>query len=250
MANVTLEFEGLVLNEYAVGHVLRIGRLPDNTVIIDNPAVSSHHARIVRDGDEFVLEDLQSTNGTFVNETRVTRQTLQDGDVVLVGKHKLVFDRRAGEEPAVPPEAEPMLSNQGDTVLLDTKKHRALVARLEEAQARAGNGAGSAPGIKGDAGLARGGALRVVAGQTDRQEYTLEARTALIGKSETALVRLHGWFKPQTAVAIARTHDGYVATRLGGKPLINGEPLNKHALKNGDLLRVSGLTLEFRLKAQ
>lgn len=249
MANLTLEFEGLVLNEYVVGPVLRIGRLPDNTVIIDNPAVSSHHARIVRDGDHFVLEDLQSTNGTFVNETRVTRQTLQHGDVVLVGKHKLVFDRGSGDEPAVADEVEPMLSNQGDTVFLDTKKHRALVAKLEEAQARAGNGAGPAPGIKDDLSLAHGGALRVLGGHADRQEYNLDARTALIGKSETALVRLHGWFKPRAAVAIARTRDGYVATRLGGKPLVNSEPLNKHVLKNGDLLRVSGLTLEFRLKA-
>jgi len=248
MANLTLEFEGLVLNEYVVGPVLRIGRLPDNTVIIDNPAVSSHHARIIRDGDHFVLEDLQSTNGTFVNETRVTRQALQDGDVVLVGKHRLVFGRGSDDEPAVPDDVEPMLSNQGDTVFLDTKKHRALVAKLEEAKVRSGNGAGPAPEMKDDASLVRGGALRVLVGQTDRQEYKLEARTALIGKSETALVRLRGWFKPNTAVAIARTPDGYVATRLGGKPLVNSEPLNKHVLKDGDLLRVSGLTLEFRQK--
>ena len=87
-----LQFENRVLKEYPAGLMVTIGRLPDNAVMIDNPAVSSHHACVHRDGDQFIVEDLQSTNGTFVNEKRITRHTLRDGDVVLIGKHQIVFD--------------------------------------------------------------------------------------------------------------------------------------------------------------
>jgi hypothetical protein len=62
-------------------------------------------------------------------------------------------------------------------------------------------------------------------------------------------VRLHGWFKPAVALAIARSSDGYVATRMGGRTTINNEPLEKRqSLQDGDVLNVSGLVLEFRWK--
>jgi len=76
MPKLILQFENRVLKEYPTGVMVTIGRLPDNMVIIDNPAVSSHHACVYSDGDQFIVEDLQSTNGTFVNEKRVTRHTL------------------------------------------------------------------------------------------------------------------------------------------------------------------------------
>jgi len=235
MPKLILQFEGRVLKEFAVGPMTTIGRLPDNTVVIENPAVSGHHARIVPDGDGLVLEDLESTNGTFVNEKPVVRHTLQHGDAVLVGKHKLLFDESATVE--VLPAPERNLKNLGDTVYLDTKKHRALLATLREARARS----------NGRPALAPAGVLRVVEGRADRAEYRLEANTSLIGSADTALVRLRGWFKPKVAVAIARDRDGYVVTRLGGTTLINSEPLSgRQALTDGDILHVSGLTLEFR----
>src|SRR5947199_9958960 len=101
MPKLILQFDDQVLTECAIGLMATVGRLPDNTVIIDNPAVSSHHACVFRDGDAYIVEDLQSTNGTFVNEKRVTRRTLQNGDVVLVGKHTLVFDQIASDEPVL-----------------------------------------------------------------------------------------------------------------------------------------------------
>jgi hypothetical protein len=89
----------------------------------------------------------------------------------------------------------------------------------------------------------------VLSGDTDQSEYLLRAQTSLIGKSEGALVRLKGWFKPKSAVAIARKGDTYTATQLGGKTSINGQPLSgRQDLNEGDVLSVSGLTLEFRLK--
>jgi hypothetical protein len=88
-----------------------------------------------------------------------------------------------------------------------------------------------------------------VSGRAEQDEYDLGAHTSLIGRSDTALVRLRGWFKPSVAVAIARSGDGYVVTALGGKPLVNGERLDgRRLLQNGDRLSVSGLVLEFSWK--
>ena len=90
--------------------------------------------------------------------------------------------------------------------------------------------------------------LYVLAGKTDQSEYALKAQTCLIGKSDSATVRLKGWFKPKTALAIARKGNGYTATPLGGKNLLNNQPFNgRQDLRDGDVLQVSGVTLEFRL---
>ena len=114
--------------------VVKIGRVPDNTVVIDNPAVSSHHARIFRDADNFILEDLQSTNGTQVNGTLVSRHTLKNGDVIGIGKHTLMFQKADKEEvaaaEAAPSAEEPLLPELGGTVFLDTKAQRELMAKV------------------------------------------------------------------------------------------------------------------------
>ncbi len=249
MPRLILQFEDLVLKECPVGLMATIGRLPDNTLVIDNPAVSSHHACVFRDGDAFVVEDLESTNGTYVNEARVTRHTLRNGDVLLVGKHKLVFDETVNGIEAEPTEeAGRVISNLGDTVFLDTKKHRELMSKLIEAQTRA-KAAGLSMTTKMPIVPSTRGVLRVMGGRADRPEYTLDGRTSVIGKSGAALIRLRGWFKPNVAVAITRNGDGYAATIIEGRTRINDQPVTgKRDLKNGDVLRVSGLTLEFSVK--
>ncbi len=236
MPRVILQFEDQTLKDYTLGSRITIGRLPDNTVVIDNPAVSGHHACIVREADHFILEDLRSRNGTFVNEKQVHVHTLRDGDVVLVGKHQLRFDAIAdGEAPAAPDES--ALPNLGDTVYLTTQKHKEMLTKLRATAAPAASVAATT----------RVALLRVLSGRADQAEYRLEARTSLIGKSQDALVRLQGWFKPRVAMAIGRNGEGYVATPSGGKTLINNERLRaRHALKDGDVLQVCGLTLEFR----
>ncbi len=216
--------------------MVTIGRLPDNDIVIENPAVSGHHACVFRDGDRFAIEDLGSRNGTFVNERRVTRHTLTHGDVVLVGKHILQFDEHAAAAPEPARQSEATLSPLGDTVYLDTDRHRALLDKL-----------GGDPQSPVQTALGAAATLRVVQGRTEQAEYLLSARTSFIGKSDTALVRLRGWFSPRMAVAIARDKDGYVATALNGKATINGEPLAaRQRLNDGDVLRCRGLALEFR----
>ena len=223
MSKLTLQYEGIVLKDYALGTGVTIGRLPDNVVIIDNPAVSGHHARVFQEGHQVILEDLRSTNGTFVNGRPVTRHVLQHHDEVLVGKHSLVFDENAVESQPV---SGPALEGLGDTVYLDTKQHRALRATLETARADAARSVNTRPVVSVASEPRRVGVLRVVSGRSEQDEYDLGAHTSLIGRSDTALVRLRGWFKPSVAVAIARSGKGYVATPLGGKPLVNEEPLD------------------------
>jgi hypothetical protein len=229
--------------------------------MIDNPAISSHHARIFHDGDRFVVEDLGSKNGTFVNGKLVlNRRSLQKDDIVLVGKHQLVFD-----EAVLVDGAEPVLETLGDTVYLDTQGHRELLAKLRAIRWAKKPPAEAANEPPADAKVETAlpklpvvdvvqppkvGVLRVIAGAAQLPEYTLEANIALIGTSQQALVRLQGWFKPKVAVGIARHDEGYVATPYGGTPHINNQPLRgRHNLKEGDVLDVNGLLLEFRWSA-
>jgi len=240
MASLTLHGDDGVFTRYALGPIVTIGRLPDNTVVIDNPAVSSHHACVFRDGEEFVVEDLQSTNGTFVNSTRVVRETLHHGDVVLIGQHRLVFDERAGTEMT---SREPESASQSETLYLNGQENPRLLAVVLNAEARAN----SAPGPA--APIGKLGILRVVAGRADQSEYVLTDHTSVIGRADWTLIRLKSALAPRVAVAITRNQVGYVATRLHGTMRINSQPMNgRHDLKEGDILDVGELTLAFSVK--
>ena len=261
MAKLILQCEDRAPQEYAVETMVTIGRLADNIVVLDHPSVSSHHACVFSDGEQCIVEDLQSTNGTFVNGRRVARRTLRNGDVVVVGTHKIVFDQLASAESGVRGGAD-SISNNGETVFLDNRtlidklfidsdtyrKNEALSARLTDVEhhATSRRGATGQPATESvDIGV-----LRVLAGPADQTMYRLEKHTSLIGKAQSSLVRLQGWFKPSVAVAITRNRQGYVATLLGGSTCINSQPLHgrRHELKDGDVIEVSGLVLAFRAK--
>ncbi len=261
MAKLILKYEERVLKEVPVGaQVVKIGRVPDNTILIDNPAVSSHHARIFRDADNFILEDLQSTNGTQVNGQLVSRHTLKNGDVIGIGKHTLVFQRADKEDlaEAGPSAEETVLPELGGTVFLDTKAQRDLMAKITaQAAEQKAAAPGAAPAVPipkaaamvQPAAPSKVGVLTVLAGKADQSEYRLEAATSVVGKSDTAAVKLRGWFKPKLAAAIARKGESYVITPLGGKIAVNKQPLkDRYELKDDDILEISGLTLQFNLK--
>lgn len=254
MARLTLQFEDRVLKDYAIGTMATIGRLGDNTIVIDSPAVSSHHASVFDDGGHLVVEDLQSTNGTLVNGVRVSRRILKHGDVLQVGQHRLVFDQTAEAEAAPAENAAPAAAGGGETIFIDkrtlvarlmqsetdARKYDALLARLKDVET---HGVTAPPQ---EAATMPTAVLRVVAGRADQAIYRLQSQTSLIGKGKSSAIRLRGWFKPQLAVAISRNRQGFVATYLGGVVLVDNKPLNgRHELKNGDLLDVCGLLLEF-----
>ena len=103
-----------------LGEGVTIGRLPDNAVIIDNPAVSGHHARVFFEGARVVLEDLRSTNGTFVNGRPV-----RDTSCSMATKSSSASTARvrSGGGRAAAGAGAPM-AGLGDTVYLDTKQHQ------------------------------------------------------------------------------------------------------------------------------
>ena len=95
MPKLRLKFSGMVLKDFPLDKPqLTIGRKMDNDIVIDNLAVSGHHARVVEETGTYFVEDTGSTNGTFVNDMKIAKQRLQPGDQIRVGKHlDAVFTR-------------------------------------------------------------------------------------------------------------------------------------------------------------
>src|SRR6202162_3456916 len=92
MARLMLSLDGQILAEYNMNKErYTIGRLPDNDIRIDNPAVSGHHSLIINILNDSFLEDLNSTNGTYVNGKLIKKHAMQHGDVITVGHHQLRF---------------------------------------------------------------------------------------------------------------------------------------------------------------
>ena len=99
MARLILSLGGQIMAEFNMTKErYTIGRLPDNDVRIDNPAVSGHHSLIINILNDSFLEDLNSTNGTYVNGKLIKKHALQHGDVITIGHHQLRFsDEQANE---------------------------------------------------------------------------------------------------------------------------------------------------------
>lgn len=231
MLRILLKFQDTVLKVVeSENDQITIGRNLQNDIQIDNLAVSSFHARVEKEMGLYFIEDLKSTNGTFVNDQRVTRWGLQDGDAVSIGKHTLVFmienaetDDRAGVREL----------EMDRTMVLDTKRHRELLEKdLPE----------------GDKPKEPPGKLRVMEGSTDRPEYELTERLVAIGKDASANIRLQGLLAPKNAGFIARGLDGYIlsAGDKPGKLRLNGRPIADNIrLKDGDLIEIGGIKMRF-----
>ncbi len=129
MPSLTLLFKGKTVHEYSLlpGCSLTIGRKESNDVVIDNLGVSGFHARIDSVLSQFTLVDLGSTNGTFVNRELVTNRLLRDRDVLLIGKHELLFDC---SDLTI---SEKNLQNDTDeeTLHLDTAEYRELIKKAK-----------------------------------------------------------------------------------------------------------------------
>jgi pSer/pThr/pTyr-binding forkhead associated (FHA) protein len=239
-----VKFEGSVLQKVPMnGGPITIGRGPDNSIAIDNLAVSSHHAEIKSEQGHLVIEDLNSLNGTFVNSQRVKRSALKHGDVVLIGKHAIHVDETAGaESPASvnrPPAPAKITKSVEETFILDTEKRRKLMQEM----AAAGERSQITPSRVRVATLLR------VKGPIDQAEYALTGKLTVLGNSEMATVRFRGWFKPKMAAQINRRDDGYYLGRGDRVPTINGTPIGAPTLlSDGDLIEVCGVQLKFTIK--
>ena len=142
MARLILSLDNQVLAEYNMTKErYTIGRLPDNDVRIDNPAVSGHHSLIINILNDSFLEDLNSTNGTYVNGKLIKKHALQHGDVITIGHHQLRFsDQQA-------PEAEQ--DEFEKTMVIPTGQQNAdQLARAEAAAEKAAAKAAAAEAIR------------------------------------------------------------------------------------------------------
>jgi len=126
MPLIKLRFKGKVLQEYPIniGQTITIGRNDSNDIVIDNLAVSGKHARIDSVSATFIITDLESTNGTFVNEEFISSHGLRDNDVILIGKHELLFDRSDLEQKTTGQNEE---TPDDKTRHLDTSEYRELI---------------------------------------------------------------------------------------------------------------------------
>src|SRR2546426_8454356 len=100
MPKIFLKFNERVLKEIPLDKPrFTIGRKPDNDLVIDNPVVSGHHALIVSEEGAFFIEDLGSTNGTFVNDAKIQKEKLKNSDCIIVGKHVLIYQNEIAAPP-------------------------------------------------------------------------------------------------------------------------------------------------------
>jgi general secretion pathway protein A len=108
LGRILVGFNGQTIaeRELTTGRFI-IGRTPDNDLQIDSKYISRHHAQIITSGSTSVLEDLNSTNGIYVRAKRVRRRMLNDGDVVQIGQHEIMyFDERLSRTRVLPGEGE------------------------------------------------------------------------------------------------------------------------------------------------
>jgi hypothetical protein len=103
MAKLIVTNNGDTLGEYPIGkECLTIGRKADNDIVLDHAAISGHHAQIITLLNESFVEDLDSTNGTFVNGKLIRKHALRDGDIITLGEHRITYvnelARPAGED--------------------------------------------------------------------------------------------------------------------------------------------------------
>jgi len=230
MDKLILNFKESTLKEYPMDKdAFTVGRKPENDIQIDNPVVSGKHARIFRESHKVFLEDLGSTNGTFVNKKKVSKVELKHKDIVFIGKHTIVF---LSDDPVAQLEA--ASGGQEDdldaTMVLQTKSHAQMTGASK-------------------AGL---GGLSVIEGSADKTEYELTARLSTIGKAETSTIKIKGLLAPKTAALINRGNAGYVIAPpgSGAKITVNGQALDgRRPLKDGDVVELYGIKLQFYLNS-
>jgi len=237
MPKLSLMFDNKIVKEVPVGsRPVTIGRSPDNDIPVDNLAVSNHHAKVYFEAGRMVVEDLDSLNGTFVNDLRIERATLHDGDNIHIGKHKIKVDTSGDAPLAWDTGRKAAAPRIDETMVLDTKERRQM---LQQAAAM-----GESMQFAG--GRIKVPTLVVLSGKTDQKEYVLTNKLTVIGKSTMATVRLKGWFKPQMAAQINQRDDGYYLGPGDKVPKVNGAPVSGPVrLNHGDTVEVSGVRLNF-----
>jgi pSer/pThr/pTyr-binding forkhead associated (FHA) protein len=205
-----------------------LGRRPYNDIVIDNLAVSGEHAVIHMNGPEVVLEDLNSTNGTYVNGKAVKKQALQNGDGIEVGKYKIKF---VGDSAGDNFDKTMVVKSQPSS----TPAYAAPVAKA--VPAAAAYAPSPAPMGSAEPGSSAVASIKVLSGAAAGREVPLTKVVTTIGKPAVAVA------------AITKRHQGYVVHHVegGGNPTLNGRPITSDPvpLRNGDLIELAGTQMQF-----
>ncbi len=276
MARLILSLDSQVLAEYNMSKErYTIGRLPDNDVRIDNPAVSGHHSLIINILNDSFLEDLNSTNGTYVNGKLIKKHALQNGDVITIGHHQLRFAdqqtndaeqdefektmvipagqqnaaqlAKAEEAAAIAASAEPVADNRVD-VKVDMpeaapqaeQEPAAAPAAAPEPARHTATSAGIDPSNAPSAlPLAK---LQVLSGAFAGRELELTKALTTLGRPGVQVA------------AITRRAEGYFVVHVesgeeNDYPLVNGQPIGAQARKltDNDVLQLAGVKMGFFL---
>jgi pSer/pThr/pTyr-binding forkhead associated (FHA) protein len=228
MPKMIVSIDGVVIKEVQLTKDrTTLGRRPYNDIVIDNLAVSGEHAVLQMTGNEVYLEDLNSTNGTYVNGKAVKKQLLQNNDTVEIGKYKIKYIN----EVAGPTFEKTMVIKAG------------AVMPPMQAPAKPAAGAAPAPAASAaaaqaaDLGHAVNGASKVLSGAAAGREVPLVKVVTTIGKPGVAVA------------AITKRPHGFVVAHVEGanKPTLNGAAIGADpvTLKNGDLLELAGTQMQF-----
>jgi pSer/pThr/pTyr-binding forkhead associated (FHA) protein len=238
MTKIILKFKDTVLKEISLEkELLTVGRKPDNDIQIDNLAVSGHHARIFKAGEWFLVEDLDSLNGTFVNGKMIKESPLKNGDEILIGKHILKF---VSTDVATTSQPEAVLKKGpvGETMIIDSKVQQEVLAQMSKERAVTSIGEGV-------------GRLVVLEGPADQKEYELTEGVTSIGRDSSAKIRLKGLFAPKFAAFLNRGKEGYFISPASRKEIrVNEAAISTRTrLQDGDVIQVAGLKIHFYMKS-
>ena len=219
MPKMIVSIDGVVIKEVAlVKDRTTLGRRPYNDIVIDNLAISGEHAVLHMIDGAVYLEDLNSTNGTYVNARAVRRHMLEHNDVVEVGKYKIRF--LAGHQPFVA--TRPLTVPAPLQAVAPVQPVAATTPSSVAASAPLGGGVAPA-------------AIRVLSGAGAGRELTLAKVVTTIGRPGVAVA------------AVTRRLHGYVVAPIDGGTLLNGEQLGQEAvaLQDGDVLELGGTKMQF-----
>jgi pSer/pThr/pTyr-binding forkhead associated (FHA) protein len=215
MPKMIVSIDGVVIKEVQLTKDrTTLGRRPYNDIVIDNLAVSGEHAVIQLSGNDVSLEDLNSTNGTYINGKAVKKQQLANNDTVEIGKYKIKY-----------------VNEQQEEGFERTMVIKAGAAGLTAPAPSAGLTLGSMPVAASNA------AIKVLSGAAAGREVPLVKVVTTIGKPGVAVA------------AITKRPHGFVVAHVEGssKPLLNGSPIGAEpvTLKDGDVLELAGTQMQF-----
>ncbi len=236
MAKVIIKLNNEVVKEQPLDQGTVFGReLGD--VVLKNPAVSAKHARIAVEKNHFILHDLKSTNGTFVNKGRITSQELHHGDIINIGKFEILFINE--EEAKTASDFFGAAEVAGMTVMINSDEMMKQQKAKEEEMKRKSEAA----------------QLFVIADQNASSSgrlvfHKLDKEMTLLGSGDGADIKTPGITIGAIAAAITRRGGKYGIKPMGGftKPKLNGEKLSgEKDLKNKDRIELGQYQFEFRI---